>query len=280
MPDGSLVLRVVRREARERLQLAGLNPRDGDELLGNLLGLSFSQMLARDETQLDAGSIAEFDAALTRRIDDAPLQYIIGHTGFYGRSFAVDERVLIPRPETELLVQKALSMLDSDTTVLDVGTGSGCIAITMALEKRLHVFATDLSIDALLLAGHNARCLDARVAFVAARSLDGIGGMFDMIISNPPYIGASDLETLERQVRDFEPHLALSPGATGFEVFTELLRNGRSHLRDGGRMLLEIGFGQSEGLRARANELAWNCDEILEDLAGIPRVAILSPKET
>lgn len=209
---------------------------------------------------------------MERRYAGEPIQYIRGRAEFYGREFLVDRRVLIPRPETELLVEAAIERLPNGARVVDVGTGSGCIAVSLALERPdLRVVAVDISIDALLLARTNARTLGARVDFVASDLLDAVRG-FDAIVSNPPYIAAADVETLETQVRDFEPRIALTPGPAGTEAIARIL-----DAASGKPVLMEIGFGQAELIRDVATSHGYRIDAILDDLAGIPRVVVSSP---
>jgi release factor glutamine methyltransferase len=198
-----------------------------------------------------------------------PLQYIRGKTEFYGREFRVDDRVLIPRPETEILVETAVERIDRGARVIDIGTGSGCIAVTLASERPdLRVIGTDSSAGALAVASQNA---EDRVTLVASDLLAAFVEDFDWIVSNPPYIPAADIEALAPEVRDYEPRAALTPGPAGTEIIARILdQAGRA------RVILEIGFGQSEAVRDLAAAHHFNVDELRNDLAGIPRVIVLS----
>jgi release factor glutamine methyltransferase len=179
--------------------------------------------------------------------------------------------VLIPRPETELLVEAAVARVPRGGRVVDVGTGSGCIAVTLSLERRdLRLLALDLSIEALLVARTNARTLGAPVHFAASDLLTAAGA-FDVVVSNPPYIASDDVHSLEKQVRDFEPRIALTPGPQGTEAISRILGDAQKK-----PVLMEIGFGQAELVREVAAAHRYDVDAILDDLAGIPRVVVLS----
>ena len=199
---------------------------------------------------------------MRRRAAGEPLQYIRGRCDFYGREFLVDDRVLIPRPETELLVEQAVARAPRGARVVDVGTGSGCIAVTLAIERPdLRVLAVDISVAALAVARRNRDRLGARVAFAASDLLDAVRDI-DLIVSNPPYIPAADIAMLQTEVKDHEPRAALTPGPRGTEVIDRLLRGNVP-------AIIEIGYGQYDALRDRV-------DDVVDDLAGIPRVVISS----
>jgi release factor glutamine methyltransferase len=216
-------------------------------------------LFAHGETEVDEHIV---DEALRRRAAGEPLQYIRGRCDFYGREFLVDDRVLIPRPETEILVEQAILRAPRGACVADVGTGSGCIAVTLALERPdLRVIATDVSIAALAVAKRNRDRLSARVAFVACDLLAAVNAI-DLIVSNPPYIPSADITTLQTEVKDHEPRNALTPGPRGTEIIDRLLALKIP-------AILEIGYGQDDLLRDRV-------DAVVNDLAGIPRVVISS----
>jgi release factor glutamine methyltransferase len=199
---------------------------------------------------------------LRRRRAGEPLQYIRGRCDFYGREFLVDGRVLIPRPETEILVEQAVRRVPRGARVADVGTGSGCIAITLALERPdLRVLGVDVSAAALALAKRNRDRLGARVSFVVSDLLSAVRRV-DFVVSNPPYIPAADIDALQTEVRDHEPRNALTPGPRGTEVIDRLLASGIP-------CILEVGYGQAVRLQV---------DEIIPDLAGIPRIVVSSAR--
>ncbi|MFM2124294.1 MAG: hypothetical protein RL328_745 [Acidobacteriota bacterium] len=206
---------------------------------------------------------------LHQRIEGKPTQYITGHQEFYGRDFRVTPDVLIPRPETEHLIEAALKV--NARHILDVGTGSGCIAITLALETGARVTATDISATAVNVARQNATKLGAQVEFLIC-DLVPEGRTFDLIVSNPPYIPRTDKATLQHEVRDHEPELALYGGEDGLEVYRRLIPEAARVLKPGGWLIMEIGWNQGGALSAML--ASWNEVRIQQDLAGLPRIVI------
>lgn len=208
---------------------------------------------------------------LARRYAGEPIQYIRGRAEFYGREFVVDDRVLIPRPETELLVEATLDRAPNGARVVDVGTGSGCIALTLALERSdLRVIGVDKSLRALAVAKRNRERLNASARLAASDLLESVR-QADVIVSNPPYIPEADVETLATEVRDFEPRIALTPGPLGTEAIVRILENAGN-----AKILMEVGFGQEATVRQLAAAHHFTVDDFLKDLAGIPRVVVLS----
>jgi len=254
---------MTKQETIESLR-ARYRSRDADLLIADLLGAPVSHVVAHGERRIDASRIHE---AMRRRLAGEPLQYIRGKTEFFGRDFFVDDRVLIPRPETELLVETAIETIERGARVADIGTGSGCIAVTLAEERPdLRVVATDASVAALAVARRNGA-----TALVASDVLSAFVRDFDWIVSNPPYIPAADLEQLATEVRDHEPLAALTPGPRGTEAIEKILDEaGRA------RVILEIGFGQEQAVRELAAARHFAVDEVRNDLAGVPRVIVLS----
>ena len=207
------------------------------------------------------------------RLKGRPLQHITKKQDFYGRDFRVGPEVLIPRPETELLVEAVLRLRPSARVILDAGTGSGAIAITLALESRALVLALDFSRDALHVAVENARRLNASVAFLQSDWLSAIVDQsVDVVASNPPYVAEAERDLLQREVRDWEPALALFGGQSGLDVYQRLIPEAWRVLRPGGLLALELGFGQSEAVAAMARD--WHGVQVLPDLAAIPRVLV------
>lgn len=254
-------------------------PREASLLLAHVLGLSEAQLLARDREPVLDRERQRFELLLARRLRGEPIAYLTGEREFYGRTFAVDPRVLIPRPETEQLVEEALRLdLDPAARILDVGTGSGCLAVTLACEwPDSRVVATDLSAGALAVARHNAvrHIVGARVRLVRTNLAAGIRlAAVGLVVSNPPYVALADASDLLVDVREFEPASALFAGADGLDVLTRLLDALRD-LRPGTPILLEIGAGQADALRELAATRPFRLDRIRPDYAGIPRVALL-----
>lgn len=233
-------------------------------------------ILTHPEAQLDAEPMAAFESWIARRAHYEPVQYLLGETEFYGLAFTVTPDVLIPRPETEHLVEAALERVQraAPVRICDVGTGSGAIAVALAHTlPNAHVTALDLSPAALAVARQNAeRCGVAdRMRWAESDLLNAVcGERFDMVVSNPPYV--RDDERLEEQVRNFEPHAALFAGPTGLEVYERLIPEARVALVPGGWLLMEIGQGQRDAL---AHLLAgWEAVAFKDDFQGIPRVAM------
>ena len=210
---------------------------------------------------------------LHERIGGKPTQYITHVQEFYGRPFRVTPAVLIPRPETEHLVEAALARLGAGP-VIDVGTGSGAIAATLALESKARVFASDISSSALEVARTNASKLSAAVEFVQADLLQGVAARsMEMVVSNPPYIPSSEREGLAKEVREHEPALALFGGEDGFVIYRRLIRQAEYVLRPGGWLLMELAYNGAVGVREMLESArCWGEIEVIPDLAGHPRV--------
>ncbi|MYA08308.1 MAG: peptide chain release factor N(5)-glutamine methyltransferase [Holophagales bacterium] len=260
--------------------LAGLveQPRrEAALLLGEVLRLSEAQLYARADDDVPEPAAVSYGQLIRRRADRIPVAYLLGRREFHGRVFAVDPRVLIPRPETEHLVEAALNCIDDGARVLDVGTGSGCIAVTLALERPgSRIVATDLSPGALAVAAANCRRhgVADRVRLVRADLLSALRpGAFDIVVSNPPYIDVGEWPSLMPEVRDHEPPEALFAG-DGLDFYRRLFADG-GFLREGQRLLLEIGKGQLEAVRELAEGSGFDVEWVVADLAGIARVLTL-----
>jgi release factor glutamine methyltransferase len=260
--------------ARARLAATSRNPRrDAEVLLAHVLRCDQAALLTHPERLLSAVESDQLESFLKRRLASEPMQYITGSQEFFGLLFEVTPAVLIPRPETEHLVETALEHLGGKAArVVDVGTGSGAIAVSLAQARpQSHVTAVDLSPAALEVARRNAQrhgVLD-RVTFLQSNLLVALDGAdFDMVVSNPPYIAEG--EVLEPQVSDYEPHPALYAGPTGLEVYERLIPEARKVLKPGGWLLLEIGFGQQPAVEALLR--GWSSVSVVHDLQGIPRV--------
>ncbi|MEP7011137.1 MAG: peptide chain release factor N(5)-glutamine methyltransferase [Acidobacteriota bacterium] len=270
------------REGRSRLAVAPFSPppREAALLLGRVLGLSEAKVLARDERPVDPSDALRYQDWIERRAGGEPVAYLLGEREFYGRVFHVDPRVLIPRPETEHLIEQALaSPLPPRPRILEVGAGSGCIAVTLACElPAARLIATDLSAGALAVAQGNAARLGAadRVALVRTDLFAGIAiEAIDLLVSNPPYVDRTEAAEMSPEVCNFEPHLALfPPGGGGLETISRLLASAAG-LRPGVRVLLEIGRGQIEAVESSARAAGFDPLEAQPDYAGIPRVAVL-----
>ncbi len=251
--------------------------REAALLLGEVLRLSEAQLYARADDDVPEPAAVSYGQLIRRRADRIPVAYLLGRREFHGRSFAVDPRVLIPRPETEHLVEAALNCIDDGARVLDVGTGSGCIAVTLALERSgSRIVATDLSPGALAVAAANCRKhgVADRVRLVRADLLSALRpGAFDVVVSNPPYIDVGEWPSLMPEVRDHEPPEALFAG-DGLDFYRRFFAAG-GFLDAGQRLLLEIGKGQLDAVRELAEGSGFDVEWMVADLAGIPRVLTL-----
>jgi len=272
------------KEASQILQNAGVPEarREAGSLLSFVIAKDRTFLISHAEDQLDEHSLDRFRQAIERRAAGEPLQYIIGVQDFFGRQFRVTPDVLIPRPETELLVEAALELVgDASPFMCDVGTGSGCIALTLLCEiRQARAVAVDKSPAALEIARLNAGDLSVanRAVFLVSdcfEALDSREYQFDLIASNPPYVSAGVLPGLQREVRDHEPLVALSPGPDGLSMIRRLLHDAPSFLKQNGYMIMEIGFDQGERVQSLVDDSVWRLIDLRPDLQGIPRIVVL-----
>lgn len=244
-------------------------------LLRQVLGCDEAWLIAHGEAPLSAAQAAQYRGLYARRIAGEPVAYISGSREFYGREFAVNPAVLIPRPETELLVELALARLPQGARVLDLGTGSGCIGITLAAERAdLQVLLVDASTAALEVARGNAqRWAPANTTLLASNWYAAVGEeRYDLIISNPPYVAEGDAHLAQGDLR-FEPRSALAAGDDGLADIRYIIAGARNHLLPGGWLLFEHGYDQAEAC-AVLLDAAGFCERVAErDLAGIVRVS-------
>jgi len=322
--------------AIQRLETAGTgSPRlNAEVLLMFTLGCDRAYLYAHAERELSAEEHARYQSALEERARGKPAQYITGHQEFWGLDFLVSPAVLIPRPETEHVVETVLELVDalpvrhpelispearraealsgaegaegpalrsplgprhSPLRLVDVGTGSGCIALALAKElPGAEIVAVDISAAALEIARANAARLqlDQRVTFLESNLLEGLppaagsqqpparsevkAAGFDFVVSNPPYVGSSAPEKVQREVRDFEPKVAVFAGESGLEVYRQLIPQARARLAPGGWLVMEIGFSMEAAVRALLE--GWQEVRVTHDLQGIPRVVAARTK--
>ena len=228
-------------------------------------------LYAHPERELQEVEWLHYGRYLHERLNGKPTQYITGRQEFYGREFRVTPDVLIPRPETEHVVEVALRTAPGAARVLDVGTGSGALAVTLQLETGAETWATDISPAAAAVAAANARRLGAPVNVAICDLMEAIArGAMDLIVSNPPYVPLSQRQGLQREVRDWEPHVALFAGETGFEIYDRIVVDAPRVLRPGGWLIMELGFGSRDYVADLLS--GWREVRIEPDLAGIPRV--------
>jgi len=271
------------RRASQALDRAGVAEarREASSLLSHLLGKDRTFLISHAEQQLSDSDVRKLADAIARRAAGEPSQYITGVQDFYGRSFRVTRDVLIPRPETELLIEAALELMKANASICDVGTGSGCIAVTLLCERAdARAVALDVSEAALRIARENAReqSVEDRIELMVSDcfdELDATKQQFDLIVTNPPYVAAAALPGLQREVRDYEPLVALSPGSDGLSLIRRLLTDAPAFIRGDGHLVMEIGFDQGEAVSELVNSALWTLKHILPDLQGIPRIVVL-----
>lgn len=241
-------------------------------LLGHALGRPREYLYAHPEHELAELEWLHYGRYLHERMQGKPTQYITRKQEFYGRDFRVSPDVLIPRPETEHVVEVALDLARHARRIVDVGTGSGALAVTLALETGAEVWATDISMAAIAVAADNARRLGACVRFTVCDLLSTLASAsMDLIVSNPPYVPLRHAEGLQQEVRDWEPHVALFGGPDGFDLYDRIVEDARRVLRTNGWLVMELGFGAQEHVQGLFGD-GWAHLNVVPDLAGIPRV--------
>ena len=269
--------------ARECLRAAGIPADEADLdarlLAEHVLGWTTERFFA-DSTEAPPPSFdARFEALVARRAAREPFAYIVGRQEFWGLEIDVSPAVLIPRPETELIVEAACEIIaaGSPAAVADVGTGSGCLAVAIARDRpQVTIVATDVSDAALEIARHNANQLAvaSRIAFHRADLLDGLDDLFDLVVSNPPYVREGDRAEIQPEVR-YEPAFALYAGDDGLDVIRRLVPQSVERLKRGGTLIFEFGFGQADAVTELLSSTpGLRIIRLRDDLQGIPRVAI------
>jgi release factor glutamine methyltransferase len=272
-------------EAAARIRDAGQTEerRAARLLLANALGVDQTQLLVRSGDQLDVATYDIYLGMVARRATGEPLQHITGRQEFYGLDFIVTPDVLIPRPETEFVVEQVLGLAEKlgrqNPLVVDIGTGSGCIAVALARGlPAARLIGTDISAAALCIASKNAERngVGARIEFLEGdlfQALEGkvIKGAVDIIAANPPYVPANRPDSVERQVRDYEPAVALFGGEDGLVFYSRLLEGAPTYLKPRGYLVCEIGYSQLDAVRDIIDRTALQLIEVTSDLQGIPR---------
>jgi release factor glutamine methyltransferase len=269
-------------EARRRLEAAGLTPAaaaiDAEVLARHALGWDRARLLTDGRDPAPAGFDQRFTSSIDRRAKREPVAYITGEREFWGMTMVVTSDVLIPRPETEMIVEAAcdeLSPRERVRSIVDVGTGTGCLAIALACEfPAARIVATDLSAAALDVAARNVRThVDGRVTLVRTNLLDAIAGPIDVIVSNPPYVPSG--VRLSPDIARFEPALALYADEDGLGMLACVIADARHRVAKNGLFVVEFGFGQDTRVMELAYSAGWRDVTIKEDLQGIPRVAVM-----
>jgi len=252
---------------------------NAETLLMFVLGVSRAYLYAHPERELTSAEQATYNDVIAQRSTGMPSQYITGHQEFWGLDFVVTPAVLIPRPETEHLVETVLELARGVAypKIVDVGTGSGCIALALASElKNAEVAGVDLSTDALEIARANAARLqlDGLVKFLQSNVLEALAGVhdFDFVVSNPPYVGKNEADKVQRSVFEFEPRMAVFSGESGLDVIRPLIEQAHVALKPGGWLAMEIGYSMRDMVLELLSPTMWDDIRVVPDLQGIPRV--------
>ncbi len=252
---------------------------NAETLLMFVLSVNRAYLYAHPERELTPEEQARYDEVVAQRSSGVPSQYIIGHQEFWGLDFVVTPAVLIPRPETEHLVETVLDFARGveRPKIVDVGTGSGCIALALAHElKGAEVYAVDLSADALEIARANAARLqlDGRVNFLRSDVLEAMAGVhdFDFVVSNPPYVGNNEADKVQRSVFEYEPRMAVFSGESGLDVIRPLIMQAHAAMKPGGWLAMEIGYSMRDMVLELLGPTMWDDIRVVPDLQGIPRV--------
>ena len=274
MPEGEKISGLLKKVA-SRFTEAGIETPELDAklLLQHASNLTSAELISRSNTQLEADVCSSYISLVERRLNFEPVHRILGYREFYGRKFFLSDDTLIPRPDTETLVETALSV--NPRTVLEIGTGSGVIAISLAAElPDVEIVATDISSGALETALQNAAShqVEERIKFVETSLFNNVVGEFDLIVSNPPYIPSEEIVKLQKDVQFFDPRRALDGGEDGLDFYREIFENADKFLRDNGKICVEIGIDQAEDVRSIALACGFSELVVIKDLNGISRV--------
>lgn len=274
LPEDKISLRQTLKSAVDFFILNGIDDSDYDAfaLFEKAFRLSKNEYFMRQSEEAGQDERELFIEYINRRAEHIPLQVILGEAWFYGRSFFVNENVLIPRFDTEVLIEEALRYLKDGMDVLDMCTGSGCIIITLAKERAVKATGADISEQALMVAKKNAAYLGADCRFIKTDLFDRIDEKFDIIVSNPPYIRTADIDKLQKEVREHEPMLALDGGADGLDIYRRIAKEAGKYLKERGRIILEIGFDEGKEVSDLLLSYGFENVDIIRDLAGLDRV--------
>ena len=256
---------------------------DARLLLEEVLGFDHADLITKGGEVLTSRQAIHLEQITQRRLSGEPIDHILGYREFYGRSFKVTKDVLTPRPETEGFIDQALALYDEQSAIkcLDLGTGSGAIILTLLAERpNWSGVAVDLSAATLVVAKNNAlnMGLAERVKFIQGSWCDGVEGQFDLIVSNPPYIDKAHMENLSVEVQDYDPALSLYGGPDGLAAYREIINQAPRYLKEGGRLILEIGYDQKESVGQLLREGAFTDVKCHADLAGSDRIITANVK--
>lgn len=274
-----MTIAEIYRSTKDRLSAGGISEPDTEAglLLEIYLKVSKSDILLNGDREPDAKALEDLEKAVSERLTRRPLWYIVGKAPFMGLEFNVDERVLIPRADTEILVEEALRVLNDGSRILDMCTGSGCILLSLLkYSNDCKGLGVDLSEGALEVAKSNAALIlgeEADVRFIQSDLFENVEGQFEMIVSNPPYIASDVCDTLMREVKDFEPRMALDGDKSGLVFYEKIIPEAKKRLTIGGNLLLEIGYDQGDAVRNLLEKEGFIEIQIIKDYAHLDRVA-------
>lgn len=259
-------------QTKTRFENCGIEPEEAEWLFAIKLDMQKSAVTT-EERYVKQAQVKEIFALVDERLTGRPLWYVVGDTDFWGYKIKVDERVLIPRPETEELAAMIVAAAKDGDEVLDLCTGSGAIAVAVKKEtekagKQVRVEGVDISEGALAVAKENALANNAEITFIQSDLFANVNGKFDIIVSNPPYIPSEEIETLQREVKDYEPRLALDGGADGLDLYRRIADGAKAHVKAGGMLMMEVGAGEAQAVAAMFKDAQ---TEILKDFNGVER---------
>ena len=262
----------LRRELKTEFASLNIETEDVDFIIAEVLDVKRTDLTLIDE--ISEEQISEINNCCEIRKNNIPVNKIFKKAYFFGFEFKIDENVLSPRPESELIVEKAIEYIKANKykTCLDLCTGSGCLAIATKLNSDIEMTASDISLKALNIAKHNAKILNAEIKFIRSNMFEKIDDQFDIIISNPPYIDSDEVKTLDKEVLNNDPYIALDGGELGLKFYNIIHDNLRKHLNDNGMIILEIGDEQKDLIISLFND--FNLIESIKDLSGNDRVLV------
>jgi release factor glutamine methyltransferase len=266
-------LDILRKVCKNRLNLAGIDERDADYIIGYELNIPITDIPFSTQ-DLSKNQYKSVIKKVKLRCKHKPITKIFGKAYFYGNEFVVNKHVLSPRFDTEILVEKALEYIKPNNRVLDLCTGSGCIAISIAKQVDAYVEACDISKKALKVASKNTKLNNVNIDIYQSNMFNNVQGRFNVIVSNPPYIETNVVKTLDKEVVEYDPNIALDGGSDGLDFYRQIADNVKNYLLDGGVLLLEIGYNQGESVSKLFENIAKDV-EVIKDYNDNDRVVIV-----
>lgn len=260
-----------KKEIEKRFLTHNIDKNEVNILFREALNIDYTKLLTIKD--ISAEQKKQIEMAVKKRIKGKPIQKIFKRAYFFGYEFYVNKNVLCPRPETELLVEECLKFAKQQSRILDLCTGSGAIAISVQKNSGANCAASDISTKALYVARKNAKALDAKVRFLKSNMFENIKSKFDIIVSNPPYIPSKDIESLDREVKDYDPRISLDGGDDGFDFYRLIAQNAKAHLNSNGKVLLEVGKGQADKVKNMLEKNGFVC-YIKKDYNNIDRIVV------